>query len=72
MSYIKTLTINGKTYTIRDPEAVRGEQLQKTAVLCQTQEFSEDEKKQARQNIGALSQEDMGAYVDESILGGAW
>lgn len=72
MAYIKTLTINGKTYNIRDPEAVRTEQLQKTAVLCETQEFTEPQKTQARENIGALSEAEMIAYVEKEILGGAW
>lgn len=72
MSYIKTLTINGKTYTVRDPEAVHEEQMQKTAVLCEAQEFTEPQKSQARQNIGALSETDMIDYVEKEILGGAW
>lgn len=54
MAYIKTLTVNGKTYTIRDPEAI----------LCGTQTLTNEQKAQARQNIGALSEEEMIAYVE--------
>ena len=62
MAYIKTLTVNGKTYTIRDPEAILyGEQM-----------LTDEQKNRARENIGALSEEEMIAYVEESILGGAW
>lgn len=62
MAYIKTLTVNGKTYTIRDPEAI----------LCGTQTLTDEQKTQARANIGALSEEEMIAYVEQEILGGAW
>lgn len=62
MAYIKTLTVNGKTYTIRDPEAV----------LCGTQALTDEEKAQARANIGALTEAEMKAYVEQEILGGAW
>jgi hypothetical protein len=62
MAYIKTLTVNGKTYTIRDPEAI----------LCGAQALTDEQKAQARANIGALTESEMIAYVEESILGGAW
>ena len=62
MAYIKTLTVNGKTYTIRDPEAV----------LCGTQTLTDEQKAQARANIGALTEAEMKVYVEQEILGGAW
>ena len=34
--------------------------------------LTEDEKAQARENIGAMSEAEVIAYVEESILGGEW
>lgn len=57
MAEMKTLTINGKTYTVNDPDSVSFETVQ---------DLTEDQKAQARENIGA-------AHVDDSKLGAdAW
>lgn len=45
MAYIKTLTVNGKTYTIWDPEAV----------LYRAQTLTAEQKMQAMQNIGVTT-----------------
>lgn len=42
------------------------------AVLYKEQTLTNEQKTQARQNIGALSEEEMIAYVEQEILGGAW
>ena len=42
MEDIKTLTINGITYAVQDPETVR----------FTKQELTDEQKKQARENIG--------------------
>ena len=47
---------------IRDPEAV----------LCGTQTLTDEQKAQARANIGALTEAEMKVYVEQEILGGAW
>lgn len=36
------------------------------------QELTEEQKEQARANIGALTEVEMKAYVEQEILGGAW
>lgn len=42
------------------------------SVLYVKQTLTAEQMEQARSNIGALSEEEMIAYVEESILGGAW
>ena len=41
-------------------------------VLCAPKELTEEQKAQARENIGALTEAEMKAYVEQEILGGAW
>lgn len=44
-----------------------------TAVLYgRAQSLTEEQKAQARENIGALGEAEIKAYVDDAILGGAW
>ena len=40
--------------------------------LIKATDLTEEEKAQARENIGALSEAEMKAYVEQEILGGAW
>lgn len=52
MAKMKTLTLNGETYTVDDPDSVSYEE---------EQNLSDDEKAKARGNIGAASVEDLEA-----------
>ena len=40
--------------------------------LIKATDLTEEQKAQARENIGALSEAEMKAYVEQEILGGAW
>ena len=42
------------------------------AVLYTAQDLTHEQQAQARENVGAISETEMIAYVEESILGGAW
>ena len=50
----------------------KGDSGDKDAVLYTEQTLTDEQKKQARENIGALTEAEMKAYVEKSILGGAW
>ena len=43
-----------------------------SAVLYTKQTLTDEQKAQARENIGAVDAEYVKAYIDEAILGGAW
>ena len=51
MQPINTLTVNGQTFVIRDPNGVTAQQLEEAVEAAKTQ---------------------MQAYVEQTILGGAW
>lgn len=40
--------------------------------IVKATELTEEQKAQARENIGAVDAEYVKAYIDEAILGGAW
>lgn len=51
---IKTLTLNGQTFTVADPDALHREDIA-ALVSSDPQQLSDAQKAQARANIGALS-----------------
>lgn len=60
---IKTLTVNGQTFTVADPDALHREDIA-TLVSFDPQQLSAAQKAQARANIGAAS--DAGNVPDQS------
>lgn len=67
--------IEMKTQRIEDEdtgEMVEYKLVDADAVHCCEQELTEEQKAQARANIGAASPEDVESYVNEAILGGEW
>jgi len=57
MANMKTLTVNGVTYTVDDPDSVS---------FGAAQGLTETQKQQARENIGAVSRQEMAeAFVEE-------
>lgn len=46
--------------------------ISKGQVLYIPQELSEEEQKQARENIGAVSMENVEQYIEDTLLNGKW
>ena len=59
MEKMKTITVNGSTYQVSDPEALS---------FVKEQLLSEEQKILARKNIGAAAVDESGGYTGDSVL----